>query len=42
METFEAAVQGSDSISNIEEFTYLKAYLDKSALHVIEGFPLTN
>ena len=31
-ETFEAAVHSSDSISNIEKFTYLKTYLDKSAL----------
>ena len=42
MKTFEAAVHGSDSISNFEKFTYLKTYLDKSALHAIEGFPLTN
>ena len=41
-ETFEAAVYSSDSISNIEKFTYLKTYLDKSALQEIEGFPLTN
>ena len=38
-ETFEAAAHGSDSISNIEKFTYLKTYLDKSALQAIEGFP---
>ena len=31
-EIFEAAVHSSDSISNIEKFTYLKTYLDKSAL----------
>ena len=41
-ETFEAAVHSSDSISNIEKFTYLKAYLDKSTLQAIEGFPLAN
>ena len=41
-ETFEAAVHTSGSISNIEKFTYLKTYLDKSALQPIEGFPLTN
>ena len=41
-ETFEAAVHGSDSISNIEKFTYLKTYLEKSALEAIKGFPLTN
>ena len=41
-ETFEAAVHSSDSISNIEKFTYLKTYLDKSALQAIEGFPLKN
>ena len=41
-EIFEAAVHSSDSISNIEKFTYLKAYLDKSTLQAIEGFPLAN
>ena len=41
-ETFEAAVHRSDSISSIEKFTYLKTYLDKSALQAIEGFPLKN
>ena len=41
-ETFEAAVHSSDSISNIEKFTYLKTYLDKSSLQAIEGFPLMN
>ena len=41
-ETFEAAVHSSDSISNIEKFTYLKTYLDKSTLQAIEGFPLAN
>ena len=41
-ETFEASVHSSDSISNIEKFTHLKTYLDKSALQAIEGFPLKN
>ena len=41
-ETFEGAVHSSDIISNIEKFTYLKTYLDKSALQAIEEFPLTN
>ena len=41
-ETFEVAVHRSDSICNIEKFTYLKTYLDKSALQAIEGFPLKN
>ena len=41
-ETFGAAVHSSDSISKIEKFTYLKTYLDKSALQAIEGFPLKN
>ena len=41
-EIFEAAVHSSDSISNIEKFTNLKTYLDKSALQAIEGFPLKN
>ena len=41
-ETFEAAVHGSDCINNIETFSYLKTYLDKSVLQAIERFPLTN
>ena len=41
-ETFKAAVHSSDIASNTETFTYLKTYLDKSALQAIEGFPLTN
>ena len=31
-ETFEAAAHNSESIANIEKFTYSKTYLDKSAL----------
>ena len=34
-ETFEAAVHSSDSISNIDKFTYSKTYLGKSALQAI-------
>ena len=41
-ETFEAAEHNNESITNIEKFTYLKTYLDKSALQAIEGFSLTN
>ena len=41
-DTFEATVHNNESITNIEKFTYLKTYLDKSALQAIEGFPLTN
>ena len=41
-ETFKAAVHSSDIASNTEKFTYLKTYLDKSALQAMEGFPLTN
>ena len=41
-ETFEAAVQGNGSISNIEKFIYLKTYLDKSVLQAIEGLSLAN
>ena len=40
--TLEAAAHGSDSISNIEKFTYLKRYLDKSALQAIEGLSRAN
>ena len=31
-ETFEAAVHNNESITNIEKFTYLETYLDKSPL----------
>ena len=41
-ETFEAAVHNNESITNIEKFTYLETYLDKSALQAMEGFPLTS
>ena len=41
-DTFEATVHNNESITNIEKFTYLKTYLDKSVLQAIEGFPLTN
>ena len=40
--TFKAAVHSNESITNIEKFTYLKTYLDKSALQAIKGFPLTS
>ena len=33
-------MHNNESITNIEKFTYLKIYLDKSALQAIEGFPL--
>ena len=39
-ETFEATVHGSDSVNNMDTFTYLKTYLVKSALQLIEGFPV--
>ena len=41
-ETLETAVHNNESITNMEKFTYLKTYLDKSALQEIEGFPLTS
>ena len=41
-ETFEAAEHNNESITNIEKITYLKTYLDKSALQAIEGFSPTN
>ena len=41
-ETFKAVFHSSDSINNIEKFTYFKTYLDKSELQAIEGFPLAN
>ena len=40
--TFETAGHNNESITNIEKFTYLKTYLDKSALQATEGFPLTS
>ena len=42
IQSFEAAVDSKESLSNVEKFTYLKGYLSDSALQSIEGFPLTN
>ena len=42
IESFDAAVDSKEHLSNIEKFTYLKGYLKNSALQCIEGFPLTN
>ena len=42
IESFEAAIDVKEDLSNIEKFTYLKGYLGGNALQCIEGFPLTN
>ena len=42
IESFDAAVDSKEHLSNIEKFKYLKGYLKNSALQCIEGFPLTN
>ena len=41
-ETFEAAVDNNESVTNIKKFTCLKRHLDRSALQAIEGFLLTS
>ena len=42
LESFEAAVDIKESLSNVENFTYLKGYLSESAQQSIEWFSLTN
>ena len=41
-EKFKAAIHNNESITNIEKFTYLKAYLDKSVLQAVKWFSLTS
>ena len=39
IDIFEAAVVKNYNLTNIEKFTYLRGYLNGSALQCIEGFP---
>ncbi|GBM88422.1 hypothetical protein AVEN_227893-1 [Araneus ventricosus] len=40
--SFEVAIHNNESLSKIENFTYLKSYLRGTALTAISGFSLTN
>ena len=41
-EIFETAIVKSERLANFEKFTYLPGYLERTALHAIDGFPLTS
>ena len=41
-ETFETAIEHNKNLKKIEKFTYLRGYLEGTALQAIDGFPLTN
>ena len=41
-ETFETAIEHNRNLTKIEKFTYLRGYLEGTALQAIDGFPLTN
>ena len=41
-ETNEAAIGQNESLSELEKFTYLDRYLQRTAFQAIEGFPLTS
>lgn len=41
-DSFEAAVNMNDSISDVEKFTYLRSYVEGEAEKCIEGISLTN
>ena len=40
-DTFDAAIDSKDFLSDVEKFTYLRGYLEGDALQCIEGFPVT-
>ena len=41
-EMFETAIEHNRNLTKIEKFTYLHGHLEGTALHAIDGFPLTN
>ena len=41
-DTFETAIEHNRNLTKIEKFTYLRGYLEGTALQTIDGFPLTN
>ena len=41
-ETFETAIEHNKNLKKIEKFTYLRGYLEGTALQAIDGFQLTN
>ena len=42
IDLFEATVDRSTNLSDVEKFSYLLSYLEKDALHTISGMPITN
>ena len=42
IDSFEATVDRSTNLSDVEKFNYLSSYLEKNALHTISGMPKTN
>ena len=41
-DTFEAAINKNENLSNVQKFTYLQGYLEGPALKCIEGMTLSN
>ena len=41
IDSFTAAVDSSETLSNVEKFTYLRGYLEEDALRTIQGLSLT-
>ena len=41
-DTFEAAIDKNENLSNVQKFTYLQGYLEEPALKCIEGMTLSN
>ena len=42
IDSFEATVDRSTNLSDVEKFSYLLSYLEKDALHTTSGMPITN
>ena len=42
IDSFEATVDRSTNLSDVEKFNYLLSYLEKDALHTVSGMPITN
>ena len=42
IDSFEATVDRSTNLSDVEKLNYLSSYLEKDALHTISGMPKTN
>ena len=42
IDSFEATVDRSTNLSDVEKFNHLLSHLEKDALHIISGMPITN